>query len=399
VRADRDESTKSLSAVIGAFLDAAHGVPPHQLPALVATAAHDLGAIETRIWLADHEQRALVHLTQMVPLEPIPIEGTAAGRAFTISTLIEPPDAEGPRHVWLPLLDGVDRIGVLELVVDAPTDDQLWAFRHLASMATAEIITRGQYTDQFTRARRRRAMTVAAELQWQNLPPSNFATEDVSVAGMLEPAYDVGGDSFDYAHDLDRLDVAILDGVGHDLGSSLTCALALGAYRNSRREGGDLRHAAALMDLLIKEELGAGRFATGVLANLHTDTGVFRWLNAGHPLPLLIRDGHMRSLECRPRLPFGIGHIQPDRDWEVAETQLQPGDGILLFTDGVIEARKPGGEDFGLDRLMEFLHTAFAAGLGPPETLRRLSHAIVDFHTGILRDDATTLLVVWKPEA
>ena len=106
-----------------------------------------------------------------------------------------------------------------------------------------------------------------------------------------------------------------------------------------------------------------GRFATGLLGQLHTDTGAFRWLNAGHPLPLLIRDGHVRSLTCHPRLPFGIGHMQPDRDWEIAEDQLQPGDGLLLFTDGVVEARKPGGEDFGLDRLMEFLHTAFAAGL------------------------------------
>ncbi len=395
---DPDRHILPLSAVIGDFLDASHQVPPHLLPDLVATAARGLGADDVRLWLADHEQRALVHLTAVVPRAPIPIEGTAAGRCFAASEVIIPAETEGPAHAWLPMLDGVDRIGVLEVVIDGPTDHQLADLRHLAAMATAEVITRGQYTDVFTRARRRRQMNVAAELQWQSLPPSTFSTNDVAVAGMLEPAYDVGGDTFDYACDRDRLDLAILDGVGHDLGSSLTCTLALGAYRNSRREGGDLRHASALMDQLIKSELGAGRFATGILGQLHTDTGTFRWINAGHPLPLLIRDGHVRSLECRPRLPFGIGHMRPDRDWEIAEDQLQPGDGLLLFTDGVVEARKPGGEDFGLDRLMEFLHIAFAARLAPAETLRRLSHAVLDFHQGILRDDATTLLVVWRPD-
>ncbi|CAN5662944.1 PP2C family protein-serine/threonine phosphatase [soil metagenome] len=389
-----------LGPVLAEFFDAAHRIEPDRLVLLVETAGAALGATSLRLWLADHEQRLLIHLpvTNHAPLSPRAIEGTSAGRCFVSSEPVERSEADGSDHAWLPLLNGVDRIGVMEIEAPVLDAEHLESFRHLASAATAEIVTRGQYTDRFLEVRRRRHMTLAAELQWQALPPASFTTDDVSVAGILEPAYDVGGDTFDYAHARDRLDVAIFDAVGHDLASTLICTLALGAYRNSRREGGDLRDHAARMDATMHEQLARGSFATGQIGTLDTSTGMFRWLNAGHPPPLLVRDGHVRPLVCKPRLPFGIGHMEPGRVADIAEDQLQPGDGILLYTDGVIEARKPGGEDFGLDRLMEFLHTAFAAGLAPHETLRRLSHAVVDFHEGSLRDDATNLLVVWQQD-
>lgn len=389
----------ALGEVLGDLLDRAHRIPPHELLDLVVEAGARLGATSLRIWLADHEQRALVHLTTGAQLEPLPIAGTTAGRSFETSAQLERPGIDGgPDHVWVPLLDGVDRIGVLE--VEAPTIDAALRadLRHLASVATAEIITRGQYADLFTVLRRMRPMSLAAELQWQSLPPASFTTAEVAVAGILEPAYEVGGDAYDYAHAPGRLDVAILDAVGHDLGSTLISTLALGAYRNGRRSGLDLRGTARLLDESMRAQLSRGSFATGQIGTLDTRTGVFRWLNAGHPVPLLVRDGRVRPLACKPRLPFGIGHMQPDAVWEVAEDQLQPGDGILLYTDGVVEARRPGGEDFGVDRLSELLHAAFAARVAPHEMLRRLSHAVVDFHDGVLRDDASTLLVVWQPE-
>ena len=153
------------------------------------------------------------------------------------------------------------------------------------------------------------------------------------------------------------------------------------------------------MDQTIRDQIGRAHFVTGQLAELDTSNGVLRWLNAGHPLPLLIRRGKVvGTLACRPRVPFGLSHYKPQGPAEIAAEQLEPGDGVLLFSDGVIEARRPGGEDFGVERLEEFLCAAFAAGLSPGETLRRLSNAVLDFHNGILQDDATTLLVVWRPD-
>jgi serine phosphatase RsbU (regulator of sigma subunit) len=70
---------------------------------------------------------------------------------------------------------------------------------------------------------------------------------------------------------------------------------------------------------------------------------------------------------------------------------------VFFYTDGVVEARTSQGVDFGLERLVEFLERAEATGLPPAEVLRRLSHAVVDHHGGMLRDDAATLLVGWQP--
>ncbi|MCU1497071.1 MAG: Serine phosphatase RsbU, regulator of sigma subunit [Acidimicrobiales bacterium] len=390
-----------LGAVLGRFLDAVREIAPHRLPSLIDDGARALGARRSRVWLADHQQRDLVHVPPSqdeTALPPLAIDGSAGGRAYVHCDTVETQGDGDCAHLWVPLVNGVDRLGLLELEVDDPAAVDRESFRHFAAVAAAEIICRGQYSDIFTRRRRRQPMTLGAELQWQDLPPSSFSTAGVAVAGMLEPAYEVSGDTFDYAHAEARLDLVILDAVGHDLGSTLIASLALGAYRNSRREGGDLLDTARLMDQAIAQQLGQGRFATGQLARLDTTSGRLRWLNAGHPPPLLVRRNHIAEFECQPRLPFGIGHMEPDKSWPVREEQLEPGDGVLFYTDGVIEAQQLDGEEFGVDRLKDFVSKAFAAGVAPNETLRRLSNAILDFHGGDLRDDATSLLLVWDPE-
>ena len=120
--------------------------------------------------------------------------------------------------LWLPLSDGVDRLGVLE-VVSGPRRVRFVVLEHYAHAVAAEVVTRG-HTPPFKRARRRGNMTLAAELQWQLLPPTTFATSEVTLSGALEPAYEVGGDSFDYAYDNGILRLLIIDAVGHDLESS-----------------------------------------------------------------------------------------------------------------------------------------------------------------------------------
>jgi serine phosphatase RsbU (regulator of sigma subunit) len=157
----------------------------------------------------------------------------------------------------------------------------------------------------------------------------------------------------------------------------------------------DLLDTAASIDEAVSAQF-KGLFTTGQLGDLDSSTGLLRWVNAGHPLPLLIRRGQVSTLQCQPRLPFGLAHMG-HREVEIGREQLEPGDAVLLFTDGVIEAKRPGHEDFGVERLEDFLHTADAAGLRPAETLRRLSNAVMDFNDGRLQDDATTLLVVWRP--
>ena len=101
------------------------------------------------------------------------------------------------------------------------------------------------------------------------------------------------------------------------------------------------------------------------------------WLNAGHPLPLLVRDKtFVGELACAPSLPMGLGGSVA----EIATEQLQPGDRVLFFTDGVSEAKSPAGEEFGVPRLADLLVRATLDGVSPAETARRLTTSIVTFN-------------------
>jgi serine phosphatase RsbU (regulator of sigma subunit) len=82
------------------------------------------------------------------------------------------------------------------------------------------------------------------------------------------------------------------------------------------------------------------------------------------------------------------------------ETSLEPGDRVLMFSDGVVEARGgPAGEFFGTHRLVDLLVRAESHRLAPPETLRRLIVAVLDHQQGMLQDDATLLMLEWAGDS
>jgi serine phosphatase RsbU (regulator of sigma subunit) len=103
----------------------------------------------------------------------------------------------------------------------------------------------------------------------------------------------------------------------------------------------------------------------------------------------------VKALKSPVQLPLGLGHLgtAPRR---VGREHLQAGDRILLHTDGVTEARDPRGEEFGVERLVDLTERHEAAGLPAPETLRRVSRAVLDHQRGQLQDDATLLLLEWS---
>ena len=382
-------------AVVARLLRLSHLMRPEDLPRRVDEAARSLGASGCRIYLIARDQRALVPLIdEPLDADAHGLDGTLAGRSYRNTEVIA--SVDGGR-LWVPLLDGTERLGVLEVLTDGGDAALLReSFLPLAALIAELVVSKGQYTDTFERARRALPMGVAAEMLWRQLPPLTFAADRFVVTAQLEPWNAVGGDAFDYSIDGDILRLAVFDGMGHGLAATLLASVALAAYRNARRAGMDLVLTAKAVDAVLSAQFGLESFVTAVLAELDLTSGTLRTLCAAHPAPLLVRDGRsLGELDVEPGVPLGLG----DREDTVVTASLQPGDRILMFSDGVIEARSEAGEFFGTDRLIDLLVREESRQQPPPETLRRLIVAVLDHQQGALQDDATLLMLEWAGDS
>ncbi|HZN18831.1 MAG TPA: PP2C family protein-serine/threonine phosphatase [Micromonosporaceae bacterium] len=449
-----DDALHDWYGVLAKILNEAHLAAPDSLGQVISSGVRALG-MEPTIYLVDVEQRSLGALpaggpsSEVDPRSPgehlrgwerLPVEGTMAGRAFmTLQTV-----AAGERRprLWVPIVDGTERLGVLDVVLPEQTSPDDAAVREgcllLAGLIGHLIMSKQAYGDTLHRVRRSRLMSTSAELLWQMLPPLTFATDRFVLTAMLEPCYEVGGDGFDYAVDNTAVHLSVLDAVGRGLSASMTCAVALSAMRAIRRAGGGLHAMAEAADQALTSQFTDHRFVTAILAELDESSGHLRYVNAGHPLPLVLRRGKaVLTLSGGRRLPLGLGNALagagraarsdeaagsdeaarsdetagsdkaagsdeaagtggPAGAGAVGEAMLEPGDRLLLHTDGVTDARRANGERSGLPRLVDLAERYSAAGLPIAETLRRLSHAILDQQGGRLRDDATLMLVEWS---
>ena len=380
------------------LLDLRHRGRPEDLPPALAEVAPLLGAISVAVLLIDYEQIKLWPLTGSDPgtAEALEVDESPAGRAFTRAELVHRETEDGIQ-LWLPLLHGAERLGVLEVRAKREPDAQQRRDLQVIGALCAELIaSRQNYGDAVERTRRRLPMQLAAEIIWNQLPPLTFAANETVVTAVLEPCYDVGGDAFDYAANEDILHIALFDTVGHGISASALTTLTLNTYRNARRSGLSLEHTYRSIDKWIRAQYN-GAFVTALMAELDTGTGRYRRISAGHPAELLLRGG--RSLPALPTptaLPLGLGHMVP-RGPGIAETQLEPGDNLVFYTDGITEARDVSGVLFGLEALTTFMLGSLAAHTPPAETMRNLIHNIVSYENGELRDDATAALLQWKP--
>ncbi len=378
--------------LLGVLLDRAHEMPPQLIAPLVAEEVNRIGGRDISILLQDYEQLMLTPLPgrSLTVGEPEPIDASPAGTAFLRAMAVEQPQADGIR-MFLPLLDGSDQVGVLALTLDTVDDDDRRLLRRLAGLVADILVTKSSYTDQFFQARRREPMSVAAEIQWSLLPPLTMITPQVAVAGILEPAYNIAGDSFDYALNDDILHVAVIDSMGHSLDAAVLATVAIGAYRHARRADIGLAELYMFMDAAIDKQFGPDHFVTAQMMRLDIGTGHLQWVNAGHPAALLIRDHQViRALESPGTLPVGFGGDIP----QISEQTLWRGDRVLFFTDGLIEEHETGGEQFGEERLISSVESI--RGRSVREMVRGLSHALMRERRGVTTDDATLFLVEWR---
>jgi serine phosphatase RsbU (regulator of sigma subunit) len=354
-------------------------------------------ATEVSFLIADFSGHALVRLSTSSPAgdssrahgperaETLPLEGTPYAEVLRTQQADLQPTDGGVRMI-VPVTDRGDAIGVLELVLPEPPDEQVQADIRAAGHALAYVvIANRRHTDLFEWGQRTTPFSLAAEIQ-RRLLPSAFTCEagQFTLAGWLEPAATVGGDTFDYALDRESLQVSITDAVGHEVGAALLATLLVGSLRNERRRGADLAEQVRNADAALAEHAAAGQFVTGQVMRADLTTGRAQIVNAGHPLPLRLRDGRVEEVELHIDLPFGV---EPGRLFRVQEFPMEPGDRVVFVTDGMQE-RNAAELDVA---------AALAAGadLHPREVVHSLGTAVMRATGGTLRDDATVVCLDW----
>lgn len=160
-------------------------------------------------------------------------------------------------------------------------------------------------------------------MEWQLMPPRTFATDRVLISAVMEPAYQVSGDAFDYALTGETVHLSVVDAMGHDTAAGLTANLALAAARNHRRQGAGLLETAEGVGETLTEQFAGSRYATSILADLHLTTGVLTWTNYGHHPPVVIRGNRtVVHLACPPAPPWEPAWICPA---PCAATSWNPG--------------------------------------------------------------------------
>ncbi|WP_037955889.1 PP2C family protein-serine/threonine phosphatase [Streptomyces sulphureus] len=323
------------------------------------------------------------------PVEPLP--GTVYDEVLRTQKLhvveAHAPDGykRGGYLVVTPVTTRGDAIGALELVTQQPPTPSEQEHIAQAAQALSYVVTiNRRFTDLFEWRRRTKVPSLAAEIQ-HNLLPAALAVEagQATVAGALEPAGDIAGDTFDYSLDEQALHLSITDAMGHGVESALLASLVAGALRQTRRaalplpEQANAAHRALL-------EYGRGGTATGQMLWVDLTSGHALLVNAGHPWPLRLRAGQVTELEPQVDMPFG----NPWQDsYQVQEISLYPGDRLVFLTDGMLERNT---------RTLD-LPTVIArdTALHPRQAVRSMVQALRAATDGELLDDATVVCLDW----
>ena len=295
----------------------------------------------------------------------------------------------------VPVTVGGERFGVLDVrLADEPGPGLVAELERVAMVLGFALAVAGRATDEVELARRGRPLSLPAEIQWELLPRLALVAPEYVVAGTVEPAYDVGGDTFDYTAQPEALTLSVTDAMGHGLQAALLAGLAVAALRNARRRPGGLLEQADHANRALHAQFGGERFVTGQVLRLDVPGGTGAVVNAGHPLPRLVRGGWVELVELDADLPLGV---DPGAIYRVQPLQLEPGDRLVLVSDGVLDAAPEGGAAYGAGRLDGVLRAN--RDLAPYEVARLVVQEVLAHRAGDLADDLTVVCLDWRGPA
>lgn len=395
------------------MLAAADAAAPVEAAEVVAAELGRLfGAKSVSFLVADLSGRALVRLAHVprrrrpAPLGEgerrevdesatvMPFDGGQAEQVMRTQSLrVLPPDPEGTDpagwRVLAPVTERGEAIGLLEMFLPhKPSAEDLSEIAQMAHLLAFVVIANRRHTDLFTWGARSHAFNLSAEIQNRLLPEARTCeAASFTLSGWLEPAASIGGDTFDYSLARDALDLSLTDAMGHGVSASLIASVCLAGLRGSRRKGDSVLEMATAANEAVATHAARGAsedFATGLVGRVDLLDGSVELVNAGHVAPYLARGGDVTALTLAIDLPLGMFL---DTDYRTTRMQLEPGDRLILVTDGMLERNLA---TFDLGHAITETRTLHAR-----EVVRYLADSALDATGHALSDDATVLCLDW----
>jgi serine phosphatase RsbU (regulator of sigma subunit) len=382
---------------LNVLLEAVEAAPPIAAAEVIGNALSEaVGASDVSFLIADYSGHSLIRLSHLPRdgtatalgrehSDTVPLSGTPHGRALAeqeVQIITE----DGSTRLFAPVTSRGEAVGVLELTLGTTPDERTIAgVAHAAHALAYVVIANRRFTDLFEWGQRSLPLSLEAEIQ-HRLLPSSYTLEagQFTLAGWLEPAGDVGGDTFDFSLERDTLHLSMTDAMGHTLDAALLATVLVGALRNARRRGVSLDEQADLANAALTSHAKDEEYVTGQLVRIDLPTGTARIVNAGHPAPIRVRDGHAERVALKSDLPFAAS---PSASYRVQELSLRAGDRLAFLTDGMLERNAAAVDAMSILTASRHLH--------PREAVQDLTRRVVEACGGTLRDDATILCLDW----
>lgn len=270
------------------------------------------------------------------------------------------------------------------------TEDHLKVLTTLASVAAIRVENARLVEARLERERLERELALASEIQQRFQPTAPPQISGYELQGISFPCYEIGGDYYDFIEREDgRLVIALGDVSGKGTAAALLMSSLHAAIHAQSMSHDSLVDTISAVNRYLADNIPANRFVTLFYAELDPASGALSFLNAGHNPPLIVHAAGTVEQLASGGLPLGI---KPDAEYREGRTQLQRGDVLVIYSDGVTEAMSPTGEEFGATRLYEVVArnvNASAAGIRD-----RIESSLTKFAQGTSAADDITLVIV-----
>ncbi len=282
------------------------------------------------------------------------------------------------------------------IYADSPTDKSTFTEEHLnilttlASVASIRVENARLLEERFERERMERELELAKEIQQSFQPSTPPVMDDYEFQGISFSCYEIGGDYYDFIaqHDGQTL-IALGDVSGKGTAAALLMSSLHASIHAQVAAKTSLYEMVKSVNLYLAENTPSNRFITLFIAELDPNTGILNYINAGHNPPLVGRaDGRVEQLESGG-FPLGI---MPMAEYEVGQLELQAGEALVIYSDGVSEAVNQKDEEFGMERLTEVIRKnlkASASGIRD-----KVESALSSFTQTTPANDDITLVIV-----